>query len=505
MVVVVIPVFSLCHHCWIMSYFIFILLVTHQTSCTFLDHFIFYLYLTGHTSDFVHLLGSLHILSLSYWSHIRLCAPSWITSYFIFILLVTHQTLCTSWITSYFIFILLVTHQTLCTFLDHFIFYLYLTGHTSNFVHLLGSLHILSLSYWSHIKLCAPSWITSYFIFILLVTHQTLCTFLDHFMIYPLSYWSHIKLCAPLGSLHILSFILLVTHQTLCTSWITSCFILYLTGHTSNFVHLLDHFIFYPLSYWSHVKLCAPSWIISCFILDLTGHTSNFVHLLGSFHVLSFILLVTHQTLCTSWITSYFILYLTGHTSNFVHLLGSLHILSFILLVTHQTLCTFLDHFMFYPLSYWSHIKLCAPSWITSYFIFILLVTRQTLCTFLDHFIFYLYLTGHTSNFVHLLGSLHILSFILPVTHQTLCTFLDHFIYQTLCTFLDHFIFDLISYFSCTHQTCTPSWITSYFILYLTGHTSNFIHSSSEKHMNIPKCDLKSFNECSFSFMAPSV
>ena len=35
-------------------------------------------------------------------------------------------------------FVLLVTHQTLCTFLDHFIFYLYLTGH-------------------AHIKLCAPS------------------------------------------------------------------------------------------------------------------------------------------------------------------------------------------------------------------------------------------------------------------------------------------------------------------------------------------------------------
>ena len=178
------------------------------------------------------------------------------------------------------------------------------------------------------------------------------------------------------------------------------------------------------------------------------------------------------------WITSYFVLCLTCHTSNFVHLLGSLHILSLSYWsCTHQTLCTFLNYFIFYPVSYWSHIKICAPSWITSCFI--------------------LYLTCHTSNFLHLLGSLHILCFILPVTHQTSCTFLDHFIYQTLCTFLDHFMFDLLSYFSCTHQIlCTfldhfifypltywshiklsaPPSIALYFILYLTSHTSNFIH-----------------------------
>ena len=124
------------------------------------------------------------------------------------------------------------------------------------------------------------------------------------------------------------------------------------------------------------------------------------------------------------WITSYFILRLTAHTSNFVHLLGLLHILTFILPVTHQTLCTFLDYFIFYSSSCWSHIKLCAPSWITSYFI--LYLTGHTsnfvhLLWITSYFI--LYLTGHTSNFVHLLGSLHILSFILPVTHQTLCTF----------------------------------------------------------------------------------
>ena len=274
-----------------------------------------------------------------------------------------------------------------------------------------------------------------------------------------LSESSHFAITA--GSLHILSFVLLVTHQTLCT--------------------FLDHFIFYPLSYWSHIKLCAPSWITSYFIFTLlVMHTSNFVHLLGSLHILSFVLLVTHQTLCTfldhfifylyltghahiklcapSWITSYFIFtLLVMHTSNFVHLLGSLHILSFVLLVTHQTLCTFLDHFIFYPLSYWSHIKICAPSWITSYFILYLTGHTSKFVHLLGslHVLSFILLVP-TSNFVHLLGSLHILCFILPVTHQTSCTFLDHFIYQTLCTFLDHFIFDLLSYFSCTHQIlCT--------------------------------------------------